>query len=72
MGTNIAGYLRRVIDKWERDFLIVIATHSYNQTSVPISIASGPGGAMLLEELCIYRDFLYAILAIVPNSGQRR
>ena len=41
------------------------------QSSLYISIASGPGGAMLLKRLCIYRGFKYAIIAIVPKSGQQ-
>ena len=34
------------------------------QSNLYISIASGPGGAMLLKWLCIYRGFKYAIIAI--------
>ena len=40
------------------------------QSNLYISIALGLGGAMLLKRLCIYRGFKYAIIAIVPNSGQ--
>ena len=41
------------------------------QPNLYISIVSGPGGAMLLKRLCIYTGFKYAIIAIVPKSGQQ-
>ena len=34
------------------------------QSNLYISIASGPGGAMLLKRLCIYGGSKYAIIAI--------
>ena len=38
------------------------------QSNIYTSIASGPGGAMLLMRLCIYRGFKYAIIAKVASK----
>ena len=43
----------------------------YLQSNLDISIALGLGGEMLLKRVCIYRRSMYAVIAIVPNSGQQ-